>query len=259
MVLARFRTPALAVTIGAAAVALPLLSLAVPAQAAAGGNVGGRGYTIVRPGAPSVTNNTDFAGYVAAVAPGSATSAAAQFKVPRLSCTAAPDRGITPGVLVFVNVNSLRTASAASVFAICHRGRALYFLASLINGHEVNYTATPVHAGDVIKVSATVTTRGTTVQVTDVTTRVTKKRTGAGARSSAAFVGDGSVLLGGTTRLGVPNFGTLTFTSCLVDGRALARSHHVRLQRVNSRNVVQIATGALSPRGTAFATLYRHF
>jgi hypothetical protein len=256
MVLARFRTPVLAVTIGAAAAALALLSLAVPAQAAAGGNVGGRGYTIVRPGAPSVMNNTDFAGYVAAVAPGSATSAAAHFKVPRLSCTAAPDRGITPGVLVFVN--SFRTASAASVFAICHRGRALYFPALLINGHEVNYITTPVHAGDVIKVSATVTTRGTTVQVTDVTTRVTKRRTGAGARSSAAFVGDGSVFLN-TTRLGVPNFGTLTFTSCLVNGRALARSHHVRIQRVNSRGILQIATGALSPRGTAFATLYRHF
>ena len=163
-----------------------------------------------------------FAGYVAAAVPGSATSAAAQFKVPRLSCTTAADRGITPGVLI---ANS-RSFSSTDLFAICHRGRAFYFPALDINGNQVNYT-TAVHAGDVIRVSATVTTRGTTVQVTDVTTRVTKRRTGAGARFSAVFVGDDSVLLN-TTLMGVPNFGTLTFTGCLVDGRALARSHPAR-------------------------------
>jgi len=246
--------PALAVVIGAAAVALPLLSLAAPAQAAAGANGGGRRYTSARPFAPSVHNNPDLAGYAALVAPGSATSAAAQFKVPRLSCTAA-DRGITPQVLVAVN--NFRSESSAYLFLICHRGRALYFPALDINGNEVNY-ATFFRAGDVIKVLAKVTTRGTTVQVTDVTTRVTKKRTGPGARPSVAFIGDDSVFLG-AMRLGVPNFGTLTFTSCLVDGRALARSHPARNQRVNGRNVVQIATGALSPGGTAFATHYRHF
>jgi integrase len=66
MVLARFRMPALALTIGAAALALPL-SLAVPAQAAAAGNGGGRGYTTALPAAPSVINNTTFAGYQASV------------------------------------------------------------------------------------------------------------------------------------------------------------------------------------------------
>ena len=85
MVLARFRALALAVTIGAAAVALPLLSIAAPAQAAAGGN--GGGYTSPRPGAALVINNKEFSGYAASVAPGSATSSAARFKVPRHSCT----------------------------------------------------------------------------------------------------------------------------------------------------------------------------
>ena len=255
MVLARLRMPALAVVIGAAAVALPLLGLAAPAQAAAGANGGGRGFTSARPFAPSVINNLDFAGYAAAVAPGSATSAAAQFKVPRLSCTAA-DRSIAPEVLVAVN--NFRSESSAYLFVVCHRGRAFYFPALDINGNEVNYAITSVRAGDVIKISAKVTTRATTVQVTDVTRRVTKRRTGAGARPSAVLVGDDSVFLN-TTRLGVPNFGTLTFTSCLVNGRALARSHPVRDQRVNSRGILQIATGALSPAGTAFATHYRHF
>ncbi len=250
MVLARFRMPALAVMIGAAAAALPLMSLAVPAQAAAAGNGSGRGLA----GVPSVINNTTFAGYQASVAPGSATSSAAQFKVPRLSCTAAT-RAITPGVGVVVN--SFRSDSTAFLFVGCVRGRAVYFPALVINGNTVTY-ATSVRAGDVIKVSAKVTTRGTTVQVTDVRTGVTKRRMGSGARSVTAFVGDNDWLLNGIL-LGVPSFGALTFTSCLVDGRALARSHPARYQRVNSRGILQIATGALSPAGTAFATHYKHF
>ncbi len=254
MMPARFCMPGLAVTIGLAAVAVPLLSVAVPAQAAAGGSGGGRGLASAWASAPSVISNTSFAGYQASVAPGSATSSAAQFKVPRLSCTAA-DRGITSGAGAVVN--NFRSDSFAFLFVACHRGRAVYFPALTINGNEVNYT-TPVRAGNVIKVSAKVTTRGTTVQVTDVTTGVTKRRTGPGARSSAAFAGDDNAFLNGTM-LGVPSFGTLTFTSCFVDGRALARSHPFRYQRVNRRNIVQIATGALSSGGTAFPTYYRHF
>ena len=254
MVLARFRMPALAVTIGAAALALPLLSLAAPAQAAAGGNGGGRGPAGARASAPSVVNNTTFAGYQASVAPGSATSSAAQFKVPRFSCTAAT-RGITTGVGVVVK--SFRSDSTAFLFAGFYRVRAFYTPALKINGNQVTY-ATSVRAGDVIKLSAKVTTRGTTVQITDATTGVTKRRTGPGASPITAFVGDNDFLLNGIL-LGVPKFGTLTFTSCLVDGRALAHSHPARYQRVTRKGILQIATGALSSGGTVFATNYKHF
>jgi hypothetical protein len=244
--------PALAVTIGAA-VAVPLLSFAPPAQAA-GGNVGGGWPVSARTSASSVINSPGFAGYQAPVTPGSATSSAARFKVPKLSCTSAY-RGIAPGAGVVVN--AFRSVSTAYLFAVCHQGRVLYFLALVVNGNQVNY-ATPVHAGNVIKVSAKVTTTRTTVQVTDVTTGVTKKRTGRGARSSAAYVGDDGVIANGILR-GVPSFGTLTFTNCLIDGKALAHSHPHRFQRVNSRKIVQIATGALSSGGTAFPTYYKHF
>ena len=257
MTLAKFRVPAVAVTIGAAALALPLLSLAVPAQAAAGGNVGGRGLVSARTGAPSVViNNRTFAGYQATVAAGSATSSAAQFKVPRLSCTSAL-RAITP--VAGVVVNNFNSYSSTFVFTGCSRGKAVFFPALVINGNEVNYTTTSFHPGNVIKVSTKVTTRGTTVQVTDVTTGVTKRRTGPGANSVAAYVGDSNWRLSNGTLLGVPSFGTLTFTSCLVDGRALGRSHPLQIERMNNRGIVQIATGALSPGGIAFHTYYRHF
>ncbi|HEV2241670.1 MAG TPA: G1 family glutamic endopeptidase [Streptosporangiaceae bacterium] len=256
MTLARLRRPALAVTFGAAAVAVPLLSLAAPAQAAAPVNGGGRWIAAANSTAPSVINSTNTAGYLASVTRGSATSSATRFTVPRISCTHTPvDRAIT--IEARVQVNNGSSFSAAVLFAGCSAGSAAYFPALIINGNEVNYN-TSARPGDLIEVSVKVTTTGTTVQVTDVTTHVTKKRTGPGARSSDAFIGNFGVRTSNGTHLGVPAFGTIIFANCLVDGRALARSHPLRVQRVTGRTV-QIATGPLSPRGLVFATHYKHF
>lgn len=254
MMLARLRMPALAVTMGAAAVVGSLLSLATPAQAAAGRH-GGGGPAGAHARALSVTNNPTFAGYQANVATGSATSSAAQYKVPNLSCTTAA-RAITP--VAGVAVNNFATYSSAFVFVGCRSGKAVYFPSLVINGTETDYTTTRLSAGDAIKVSTKVTTTGTTVQVTDVTKAVTKKLTGPGASASAAYIGDSDWVTSTNTLLGVPSFGTLTFTHCLIDGTALAGSNPGAYQRVNSSNVVQIATGALSSTGTAFPTQFKH-
>jgi hypothetical protein len=74
-------------------------------------------------------------------------------------------------------------------------------------------------AGDAIKVSTKVTTTGTTVQVTDVTKAITKKLTGPGASANAAYAGDSDWVTSTHTLLGVPSFGTLTFTHCIIDGK----------------------------------------
>jgi hypothetical protein len=89
-----------------------------------------------------------------------------------------------------------------------------------------------------------------------VTTGVTKTLTGAGASPSAAYVGDSDWVNNGTL-LGVPSFGTLTFTHCLIDGTALAGWHPAEYQRVHG-SILQIATGALSSAGTTFPTHYKH-
>jgi hypothetical protein len=246
--------PALAVTIGAAAVVGPLLSLATPAQAAAGGH-SGSGPVAAHAGALLVNSDPTFAGYQANVATGSATSSAAQYKVPKLTCTSAA-RAITP--VAGVAVNNFATYSSAFLFVGCRSGKAVYFPSLVINGTEKDYTTTHLAAGDAIKVFTKVTTTGTTVQVTDVTKAVTKKRTGAGASASAAYIGDSDWVTSTNTLLGVPNFGTLTFTHCLIDGTALAGSNPAEYQRVNSSNVVQIATGALSSTGTSFPTQFKH-
>lgn len=232
----------------------PVLGLAVPAQAAAGGHDGG-GPAGAHARAVSVNNSPAFAGYQANVAAGSATSSAAQYKVPKLSCTSAY-RAITP--VAGVEANSFATFSSAFLFVGCHKGKAAYFPSLVINGSLTAYSTTPLAAGDVIKVSAKVTTTRTTVQVTDVTKGVTKKLTGAGASPAAAYFGDSDWVTGSGTVVGVPNFGTLTFSHCLINGAALAGSHPAKWQRVNSSGVVQIAPGALSSAGTAFPTHFKH-
>ena len=201
----------------------------------------------------ATTSNRDFAGYLTGVTAGSATSSAASFTVPKLSCTTA-NRFIAPQV--GVTANQSKTFSAAGVSIGCTKGKAVYFPFLVANGAEADYT---VHfsAGDVINLSASVTTSGTTVQVTDVTKNVTKKLTGAGASATGAGMGDGGWTINGTL-LGVPNFGTLTFTSCRIDGKALASGNPSGYLRANSAGLVQIAPGPLSPAGTAFTTYYNH-
>jgi hypothetical protein len=237
--------------VGAALVA-PVLSLAAPAQAAAGH--GGSGPAGAHARALSVTNSDHFAGYHVTVPAGSATSSAAQYTVPALACTSAY-RAITP--VAGVEVNSSSTYSSAFLFVGCQNGKAGYFPALVINGTETKYPTTRFSAGDVIKVYTKVTTTGTTVRVTDVTKGVTKQRTGPGASSSYAYLGDSGWHNNGTL-LGVPRFGTLTFTHCRINGTPLAASNSAGYQRVNSSNIVQIATGALSSTGTMFATHYKH-
>ena len=154
--------------------------------------------------------------------------------------------------------NNNKTFSSAFLFTGCVNGKAVNWPALVINGTEKNYTTTRFSAGDIISLHTMVTTARTTVQVTDVTRGITKKLTGAGGRSSAAYVGDTAWSSSTGKLLGVPNFGTLTFTNCLIDGDTLAVSLPYETQRVNSSNTVQIATRSLSSTGTAFATNYKH-
>jgi hypothetical protein len=203
----------------------------------------------------TTTSNRSFAGYQTGVTAGSATSSAASFTVPKLSCTTA-NRVIAPDV--GVAANNSKTGSIAGVSIGCANGKAVYFPFLVVNGGEADYASMHFSAGDVINLSASVTTSGFTAQVTDVTKNrsIATTITGVGASANAAWIGDDPWYSG--SRLGVPNFGKLTFTNCLIDGTALGGWHPQAYQRVNGRGTVEIATGGLSPDGTAFTTLYRN-
>jgi len=217
--------------------------------------MGMAGASTAHAGAPDLRNARSFAGYQARVTAGSVTSSAARFKVPKLSCTSA-HRAIAPDA--GVSANNFRTESVAFLFVGCNNGMVKYFPGLVINGHLFEYTTTHFSAGDLIEVFTRVSTTRTRVRITDVTSGVTKKRAGPGARASAAFVGDAGWVTRSRILLGVPNFGKLTFTHCAIDGSALGHRHPARFRRVNLRGIVQIATGALSSSGTAFSTIYKH-
>ena len=214
------------------------------------------GSPAVGPSTAATTSNRNFAGYQTGVTAGSATSSAASFTVPKLSCTTA-NRVIAPDV--GVAANNFKTESVAGVSIGCANGKAVYFPFLVANGAEADYASTHLSAGDVINLSASVTTTGTTVQVTDVTKNVTVATTitGAGASPNAAWIGDDPWFSSSGTRLGVPNFGKLTFTNCLIDGTALGGWHPQAYQRVNGHGTVEIATGGPWPGGTTFNTFYR--
>jgi hypothetical protein len=83
-------------------------------------------------------SNRDFAGYSTGVTAGSATSSAASFTVPKLSCTAT-DRVIAPDVGVAANKG--KTASAAGVAIGCAKGKAVYFPFLIANRAEARRNA----------------------------------------------------------------------------------------------------------------------
>jgi hypothetical protein len=272
-VMTRFLTRACAV----AAAGVALSTVMVTAASASGGGSATTGPGAIGPaglagrgGAPwpaikghafgritaAPTNSRDFAGYQTPVTTGSATTSAATFTVPTLSCITATV-GISPDA--GVAANNFATASVAGVVVACVKSKAVYFPFLVVNGTEADYTGTHFSAGDVINLSASVTTSGSTVTVTDATKNisVTNSITGAGTSANAAWIGD-DPSFSSTGRLGVPNFGKLKFTNCLIDGTALQSWNPQQFQRVNAKGIVQIATGPFSPAPAAFATYFKH-
>ena len=84
-----------------------------------------------------------------------------------------------------------------------------------------------------------------------MTTGVTKKLTGAGASASAAYIGDSSWSPSTGTLLGVPNFGTLTFTNCRIDGKALASPGRRAGHRAVVKAAVRVGSAAGARRAPA--------
>jgi hypothetical protein len=86
---------------------------------------------------------------------------------------------------VGVAANKSKTASVAGVSIGCANGKAGYFPFLVANGADADCASTYFSAGDVINLSASVTTSGITVQVTDVTKNVSVATTITGAGASA--------------------------------------------------------------------------
>lgn len=242
----------------AASIAAPALAAARSAPATVAGSGAAlrlaRNVHMIGRVTTAATSTRAFAGYLTGVAVGSATTSVASFTVPALSCTTT-DRAILPDTGIAVGSKG---ASVAFVLTGCAGGAAVYFPGLVVNGTEKNYPKSRFSAGDVIDLTAKVSANRTRVQVVDVTTGVTHKIIGAGARARGVWVGEDGVGSRSRPLFHVPDFGKLTFKNCLVDGKALASWHPHAYQRVNSRGTVQISTGGFRPGGNTFTTRYQH-
>lgn len=176
--------------------------------------------------------------------------------VPKLRCTTA-DRAIAAGTGLVTRA----ARSSAELFVGCVDGKPQYFPVLIVNGHQTNYKALAVHAGDRIVLSAFESARAARVSVTDETQQSIKKTvTGHGARGvGGPWVGDQAWSNSGTAER-VPNFDTLGYSNSKLDGKKLGSTGTKlkRFNRVSTTGKLQITTGRLAHDRESFKTLFKH-
>jgi hypothetical protein len=187
---------------------------------------------------------------------------AATVVVPTVTCGPLTNRGITADVGIYGSGSS--AYYQAGVFVGCYGGLAHYWPDITINGHETKYNVgADAKPGDTITIRVSLGATQSSASVVDHSRALTKTLTGVGSTSwGGPFVGDDARYNQKGQRLGVPSFGTLSFSQCTFDGAAFGGATAVGLvgyKRVNSTGTVQIGLGPFGPAGAGFSTYFRHF
>jgi hypothetical protein len=235
------------------AVALSM-GLAAPVFASSAGSAAGGIH-----GARTAAASPSFAGYSIQAEGPTPWKVAAQFVVPKVTCTGgsgSPERAIDPSVGVYKTSTKF---SSAGLFVGCFKGNALYFVALTLNGTSHNYTNLAARPGDTVAVRVSQTSQSTVVSTVDKSrTSVKQTLKGAGSQSGGApWVGDTGWDNPGL--LGVPNFNKMHFSNAALNGTPFGSAGGSALVRVNRVNgsTTQIKTGALSG-DNSFETVFKH-
>jgi hypothetical protein len=183
----------------------------------------------------------------------------ATFVVPDVTGCGSATRAIAPGI----DVSNAQTTSGVGLFVGCYKGTPDYFPFIDLNGSNSDYAAGTVQPGDhiALRLSEGPSTAELTFQ--DLTHNLIKVKTGSGLKGlGLPGIGDDSWDLK-HAELGVPNFGTIVFGRCVVNGAALgsggsAKSPAVREYDRTKAGTLQIQTGPLTLGGQAFSTYFRH-
>ena len=211
--------------------------------------------------------STHFAGYVSQIGgfslKGHPVTVTSTFVVPKVGCTSTA-RAIAPAVGVYAGETSRdqATFAAANLFVGCYGGTAHYWPALVFGSTAKNYNqgGSDAHPGDVVVVSAFLSTTKSAVKAVNTTRHITRELTGPGEQFyNSPFVGDDGWFSTSNTLEGVPNFGTLTFTNSLLSGSPFAQAISLaRVDRVTSGGTVQITVSGFSNSGRNFATFFKH-
>lgn len=210
--------------------------------------VGAIGLVVVSAGGASAAlqHNTTFAGYTV-YAP-KLSAGTATFTIPRVTCGVSSS-GVGPGLFAL----SKKGLTGGGTLVACVNGAPVYQVGSVINGNEKN--TIPVSPGDLVKVSVSETTKGTSVSVNDLTAKTGDHATGKGGALTAFLVGTAAISQN-NTQFGVDPFTTVHFSRVTFNGKPLGSYRTIASERVRGKTVQIVPTAITNGRG--FKLVFKH-
>jgi hypothetical protein len=204
------------------------------------------------------TQSTVFAGYNFAnyiAVPGAVS---AIIGVPMLNCKATPPAGS----LIYVGVGIQSVNSYARLYLACTpQGVARYYPSLVVNGSTKNIASDVAHPGDRIEFAVSQSVSKVTDSVIDMTHKFVATSNGTGSGTSEGVTAGDFPVVSGATTSGVPNFGTLAFSSALINGYPFG-SAETGLQAddlyASSTGPLQIKTTYSASNKEEFATVFEH-
>ena len=202
--------------------------------------------------------STVLAGYNFANYIGVPGAVSATLVVPKLNCKATPPAGRS----IYVGVGIQSVNSYARLYLACTpKGVARYYPSLVVNGTIMNIASDAAHVGDTIEFAVSQSDSQVTESVIDVTHNFIVTRNGTGSGTGEGITAGDFPVVSGSTTFGVPNFGTLAFSSALINGYPFG-SAGTGLQADNlyasSTGQLQIKTTYSASNKEAFATVFRH-
>ncbi len=206
----------------------------------------------------TTTQSTTLAGYTFAnyiAVPGAVS---AIIVVPKLNCKATP----TAGSAMYAGVGIQSVSSYARLYLACTPQRVASSYPSLVvNGSTRNIASDVARTGDTIELAVSQSASHVTVSVIDITHGFIATGNGAGSGTGEGItVGDFPVVSGAATS-GMPNFGTLDFSSALINGYPFGSAN----PGLQADDLYASSTGPREIKSTysatnkeAFATVFEH-
>ena len=203
------------------------------------------------------TQSTVFAGYNFANYISVPGAVSAIIVVPRLDCKVTPPAGSS----IYVGVGIQSVNSYAWLYLACTpKHVARYYPSLLVNGSPINIASDAAHPGDTVEFAVSQSVSKVTASVIDMTHKFIATANGTGSGTSEGVVAGDFPAVSGTTS-GVPNFGTLTFSSALINGYPFG-STEPGLQAddlyASSTGPLQIKTIYSASNKEEFATVFEH-
>jgi hypothetical protein len=163
---------------------------------------------------------------------------------------------------MYAGVGIQSVNSYARLYLACTpRGVASYYPSLLVNGSAKTFANDMARPGDTIEVAVSQSVLHVTISVIDLTHVFIASGNGAGSGTSEGVTVGASPVASGAATSGVPDFGTLVFTSALINGYPFGSAS----PSLQTNDLYASSTGTLEIKSTystsnkeAFATVFKH-